>query len=156
MPACIEPSTKGMGIWMSPGTVMAPMAIAEAAVTEATEAIDPTEMSSMPATMTTVSPMARRPTMTIDWLRLFMRFCQLRNNGCSQTMTAMMPISARTSERLSTPTALIRRRSVDSCPSGEAGAADGPLPPPALASASAGCGVSVMTSPLYSPSLDVT
>ena len=59
------------------------MTMAEAAVTEATEAMDPTEMSSMPATMTTVSPMASRPTMTIDWLRLFMRFCQLRNSGCS-------------------------------------------------------------------------
>ncbi len=110
MPACIEPSRKGSGIWMSPGMVMAPSAMAEAAVTEATEAIEPTEMSSMPATMTTVSPMASRPTMTIDWLRLFIRFCQLRKSGCSQTMTAMMPMSASSSDRLSTPTMLMTRR----------------------------------------------
>ena len=58
------------------------MTMAEAAVTEATEAMEPTEISSMPATMTTVSPIASRPTMTMDWLRLFMRFCQDRNSGC--------------------------------------------------------------------------
>ncbi len=89
--------------------------MAVAAVTEATEAMEPTEMSSMPATMTTVSPRARRPTMTIDWLRLFMRFCQDRNSGCSQMTMTTMRMSARTSDRLSTPTTFTTRFSRPTC-----------------------------------------
>ena len=101
----MRPSAKGMGITPS-GRVMAPKTMADAAVTEATDAMEPTEMSSMPATMTTVWPTARRPTMTIDWLRLFRRFCQERNSGCRsrcQMMTTTMTTMAMSNERLSTP-----------------------------------------------------
>ena len=103
----------------------------------------------MPATMTTVWPMAIRPTMTIDWLRLFMRFCQERNSGWSQTTTVTMAMSARISERLSTPMVLMTRRAALG-PSSAAGCASPPLrrgrarvrlthsfSPPAIASAAA-------------------
>ena len=51
----------------------------EAATTEPIEAIEPTEMSRAPAMITTVSPMARRPTTTMAWARLFIMFCQEKN-----------------------------------------------------------------------------
>ena len=47
---------------------------------DATLAIEPTEMSRAPATMTTVSPIASNPTITMLWARLFIRFCQDQKN----------------------------------------------------------------------------
>ena len=149
--SCIEPCTNGMGSSSSPSTgtctTSEPRTIADAAVTDATEAMEPTEISSMPATMTTVSPTASRPTMTIDWLRLFMRFCQLRNSGWAQTIRTTMKIRAPMSEMLSTPTALMMRRNVLTS-SSPAGGALGPAPlPPPLAAAGL-VRISLIPSPL--------
>jgi hypothetical protein len=79
-------------------------------------------MSSAPAMMTTVSPMASSPTMTMAWARLFHRFCQVKNlsppaKPTKRLMTVMSrtrTTSAKMSERLSAPMKLTNRRKAPS------------------------------------------
>ncbi len=83
----------------------------DAATTEPIDAIEPIEMSSAPAMITTVSPTASSPTITIAWARLFQRFCQEKNllpplspNQPLTTVTRRTrTTSANMSERLSAP-----------------------------------------------------
>ena len=117
-PAAI-PARIANGIDPAPNVPITPCVITMAENTEATLAIEPIEMSRAPPTITTVSPIASKPTITMLWARLFTRFChdQKKLPPCtpmSGAMTLMRIIritSAPINDRLSTPTAVtIRRR----------------------------------------------
>ncbi len=117
MPARMAINTLPVGRRPIEPTVPTPTST-EAATTEPTEAIEPTEMSSAPAMMTTVSPIASRPTTTTAWARLFMMFCQeknlspppMPNQRLTTVISSTSTMSAKISERLSAPTKSTTRR----------------------------------------------
>jgi len=71
--------------------------------TEATPAIEPTEMSSAPETMTMVMPTPSSPT-TLRFMPIFIRLRGAKKNGVCEAISATSSTRAMISDRFSAPT----------------------------------------------------